>query len=149
MSKFSERLGWFVDKAIPYLIVVLFVIVIVDVFFTEQAKKYEIVIYVLDIIIITFFVIDLIFKYQRVRNIPRFLRLYWIDIIAVFPFFIVLRLFEEILLLSESSISTLRNLFHTGLILEEEVLAGEETIKTAEMIAKGEGFHWLQNGSVH
>ena len=131
-----EKLEWFVDKLIPYLIIVLFGIVIVDVFYHETSVKYHSTIFVLDAIIITVFVIDLLFKYQRVRNIPRFLRLYWIDILAVFPFFLALRLFEEILLLSESSISALRNLFHVGLIFEEQVLIGEETVKTAELIAK-------------
>lgn len=136
MAKFSEKLERFVDKTIPYLIVILFGIVIIDVFYHDLSLKYANIILALDAIIIAFFTTDLIFKYLRVRNIPRFLRLYWIDIIAVFPFFLALRLFEEILLLSESSISALRNVFHAGLIFEEEVLASQETIRTVELIAK-------------
>ena len=61
-----------------------------------------------------------------------FLKLYWLDILAVFPFFLVLRLFEEVLLLSERSALTLRNLFHAGLILEEEA----QIARTAEVVAK-------------
>ena len=136
MGKFSEKLERFVDKAIPYLIIILLGIVIVDVFYHEVSLRYAKTIFILDAIIITIFVIDLIFKYQRVRNIPRFVRLYWIDILAVFPFFLLLRLFEEILLLSESSISALRNLFHAGLIFEEQVIVGEEAARTAELLAK-------------
>ena len=136
MSRFLEKIERLVDKIIPYLILVLFGIVITDVFYREISRKYAATIFALDAVIITIFTIDLIFKYQRVRNISRFLRLYWIDILAVFPFFLVLRLFEEILLLSETSISALRNLFHAGLIFEEQVLVGEEAARTAELIAK-------------
>ncbi len=136
MSKFFGKIERFVDKAIPYLIIILFGIVIVDVFYHETSLKYASTIFALDATIVTIFVIDLIFKYQRVRTIPMFLSLYWIDILAVFPFFLVLRLFEEILLLSESSISALRNLFHAGLIFEEQVIVGEEAARTAELIAK-------------
>ncbi len=139
MKPLFEKVQKIVDKAIPYLLVILISIVIIDVFYHETAMKYQTIIDVLDGIIIVFFIIDLIFKYIRVKNIPRFLRLYWLDILAVFPFFLLLRLFEEVLLVSERSAITLRNLFHAGLVLEEDVLVAEEAQKiarTSELLAK-------------
>jgi len=139
MHPFLEKTERFVDKLIPYLIVALFFVVIVDVFFKETADKYHTLIYVVDLVVISFFVVDLAFKYNRVREIPRFLKLYWLDILAVFPFFIALRLFEELLLISEQSSLTLRNLFHAGVVVEEEVVRGSEFAKaarTSELIAK-------------
>jgi len=134
--KILDKIEVFVDKTIPYLIIVLLGIVIIDVFYHELSIRYANSLFTADSVIISFFAVDLIFKYQRVKNIPRFLRLYWIDIIAVFPFFLLLRLFEEILLLSERSITTLRSMFHAGLIFEEEVLVGGEAARTLEIVAK-------------
>lgn len=138
-GSFMRDVEVFVDKAIPYLIIVLFFIVILDVFYKDIAEHYHSTIVTADLIIISFFVADLAFKYNRVRNIPKFLRTYWIDLLAVFPFFLLLRLFEEVLLISERSALTLRNLFHAGIVLEEEVLLGEEAARiarTSEVIAK-------------
>ncbi len=134
-----EKTEHFVDKAIPYLILVLFFIVIIDIFFRTVAETYHSVLFAFDSVIITFFVVDLAFKYNRVRNVPRFLRLYWLDILAVLPFLLLLRVFEEVLLISERSVSALRNLFHVGVVIEEEILAGQEAerlAKTSEVLAK-------------
>lgn len=139
VNGFWKKVEHFVDKAIPYLILILLVIVIMDVFYKETAAKYHAQILVFDYIILIFFVADLIFKWFRVRNVAKFFKLYWLDVVAVFPFVLVLRMFEEILLISEGSIATLRNLFHAGVIVEEEVLIGEEAgriAKEAEIIAK-------------
>lgn len=140
MNSFYEKVERFVDKAIPYLIVLLLGILILDIFYKETAAKYHAPILIVDFTILAFFAVDLIFKYLRVHNIPRFLRLYWLDILAVFPFFLLLRLFEEVLLISERSAITLRNLFHIGLVFEEEAAVvargAEEAAKTAEVLAK-------------
>jgi hypothetical protein len=136
MNEFFKKVEHFVDKSIPYLLILLLVIVFVDIFYTDIAHKYEATILTIDIIIVCFFVVDLIFKYLRVQNIPKFLRTYWLDILAIFPFFLLLRVFEEVLLVSEASAATVRNLFHAGLVLEEDVLVTEKVVKTSELIAK-------------
>jgi len=132
MASFYEKSEHFVDKSIPYLIIILVGIVIIDIFYENISLKYQTTLLAMDGIVITFFVVDLVFKYNRVRDIPRFLKLYWLDILAVFPFFVLLRLFEEFLLISELSVTTLRNLFHAGLILEEEAV----TARTTEIVVK-------------
>jgi hypothetical protein len=135
-GSFLSEAELFVDKIIPYLILVLFVIIILDVFFRDIANAYQTTIFVIDTAIVFIFLLDIIFKYRRVHNIPRFLRKYWLDVLAIFPFFLLMRMFEEFLLLSERSALTLRNLFHAGIVLEEEAIVGTEAAKTAELIAQ-------------
>lgn len=130
---------YFVDKSIPYLILLLTGIIVIDIFFKEAAHNYHTELYIADTVIVAFFVIDIIFKYNRVRNVPKFLSLYWLDVLAVFPFLLLFRLFEEIILISESSVSIVKNLFHIGITMEEEVAAEAKmakAAKTAELIAK-------------
>ncbi|MFH2027847.1 MAG: hypothetical protein ABIJ08_01795, partial [Nanoarchaeota archaeon] len=43
----------------------------------------------------SFLIADLIFKYVRIKHIPEFLKKSWLDIIAIFPFFLLFRVFEE------------------------------------------------------
>ena len=85
----------FVDKAIPYLLIVLLGIIIVEIFFHDIAVEYHTLITVLDYLIIAFFLVDLGFKFHRVKKIPKFFKKYWLEIIAVFPFFLVFRFFES------------------------------------------------------
>ena len=74
------------------------------------------------------FIIDLIFKFNRVRQFKVFLRKYWLDIIAVFPFFLLFRVFEEVVSFFRisSELSRGQNIIHSG--LEIERLAKEETL---------------------
>lgn len=131
MGESLDRIELIVDKVIPYLIIVLLGVIITDVFFHDTSLKYASEFFWTDSIIIGVFVVDLIFKYRRVRSIPRFLRLYWLDILAVFPFFLILRVFEEALIVSETSVSALRNLFHAGLVLEEGASSAGDVAKVA------------------
>lgn len=122
-----------VDRIIPYLLVLLIYVIIVDLFYKEAAAKYSLQLAAVDYFVVAVFVIDLAFKYNRVRKVPQFLKKYWLDIMAIFPFFLFFRLIEESLVLSETIASRLQKLFHTGILIEEEtgIFAGE-----AETIAK-------------
>ncbi len=99
MKKGFHKVEHFIDKLIPYLVLILFVIIIITLFFHNISAKYAKTIHLADTIIISVFIIDLIFKFIRVRKIKKFIRLYWIDIIAVFPFYLLIRVIEEIYLL--------------------------------------------------
>lgn len=96
MKPWAHRLEHFVDRAIPYTLIVLIAIIIIDIFFKEFAEEYHLWIAILDYTIIAFFVVDLIFKYLRIRKFKKFLKECWLDIIAVFPFVLVFRLFESV-----------------------------------------------------
>lgn len=113
-----------VDHSIPYLVILLLILILFEFTFHDEAAPYEIYITGVDYFIIGVFCVDLFFKYLKVRHIPQFLRHYWLDIIAVFPFFLLFRLFESIYavikmpgLLLEPQL-----LFHETVVLEKEGL---------------------------
>ncbi len=122
-----------IDEVVPVLLVVLILILIVEFFFPTVAEQYKGWIEVADWLIIVIFAIDLLFKYLRIRVLPLFLKKYWLDIIAIFPFFLVFRLFEQLAVV----FGTVRELpvqvqkiVHIGLELKEARLA-EEAIKVS------------------
>ncbi len=121
-----KKLEYFTDRIIPYLLVLLAAVLILEFFFKEAAQKYYSLISIADMIIIFFFALDLAYKFNRVRKLKLFLKKYWLDIIAVFPFFLVFRLAEEIFVLFRLSpeLSESQKFFHIG--LETEKLAKEE-----------------------
>ena len=97
MKIWLHKIEVIVDRSIPYNIIVLLFLIIGELFFYEQVQPYIKWINLTDNFVVGVFVIDLIFKYIRIRNIPKFFRKCWMDIIAVFPFFLLFRLFEEML----------------------------------------------------
>src|SRR3989344_1955111 len=96
MRRWLHTIEVIVDKAIPYLILILLFIIIGEFAFHSLIEKYRLYATIADYIIIGFFVIDLIFKFYRVRNVKLFFEKYWLEVIAVFPFILVFRLFEEL-----------------------------------------------------
>jgi len=94
----SKRLpGWLeaveqlVDRAVPYMLGLLAILIIVE--FTHVAEQYHDFIVQIDYFIVSFFIIDLCFKWYHTREVLKFIKLYWIDIIAVFPFYTVFRVY--------------------------------------------------------
>lgn len=104
------------DKSIPYLVLILLVLIVLDIFYHEKTTPYQNQILILDYFIVLVFIIDLSFKYYRIRNAKLFIKKYWIDILAVFPFFLLFRLIEEILILTRisESLSESQKFLHTG-----------------------------------
>mgnify|MGYP001265686175 CR=1 FL=1 len=98
MKRWLHRIEIFVDKAIPYLVLLLIFIIIGEFAFHNFMERYHTYVVIADYLIISFFVVDLAYKFYRVRKIKLFLKKYWLEIIAVFPFVLVFRLFEEILI---------------------------------------------------
>ena len=96
MRRWLHTIEVIVDKAIPYLILILLFIIIGEFAFHSLIEKYRLYATIADYIIIGFFVIDLIFKFYRVRNVKLFFKKYWLEVIAVFPFILVFRLSEEL-----------------------------------------------------
>jgi len=80
-----------IDALVPIAVVVLLAIIIIELFFHTTAEKYFTIISILDYSILGIFIIDLIFKYNRIRKWDRFLRECWLDIIAIFPFFLIFK----------------------------------------------------------
>ncbi len=128
MRESLHKIEVFVDRSIPYAVVLLLFIIIADFFLKELYRKYELFFRIGDYLIITIFVIDLIFKFNRVRQFKLFLKKYWLDIIAVFPFFLLFRVFEEVLSFFRigQELTQGQKILHSG--LEIEKLAKEERL---------------------
>ncbi len=126
MHRYLKKIEHFTDKIIPYLLILLAIILILEFFFKETAHNYHTFIIIADGIIIFFFTVDLIYKYNRVRHIKPFLKKYWLDIIAVFPFFLLVRAIEELFLLFRISqeVGEGQKFLHLG--VEAEKIAKEE-----------------------
>ena len=104
------------DNIIPYLVLILLILIVLDIFYHEKILPYQNQILILDYFIVIAFIIDLSFKYYRVKDYKMFLKKYWLDIIAVFPFFLIFRLVEEIILLTRVSegLAESQKVLHTG-----------------------------------
>ncbi len=120
MQKRWHTLEIIVDRSIPYCLLLLLGIIVLEIFFPNFVKPYHSFVSMLDYLVILVFGIDLIFKYLRVHSIPIFLRKYWLEIIAVFPAFLVIRLFEEFVRVAN---------------LERSVLVAQDTLEVSEHAA--------------
>jgi hypothetical protein len=139
MKRWIHKIEVIVDKAIPPALIVLLAVIVLDLGFSEFVEEHHLHPYVLivDYIIIGIFVVDLIFKYNRTRHVSKFVKKYWLDILAVFPFFLVFRLFELAagafsFVVSESA-QTVQAIVHEGLEVEKE---GAKIFKEVEKFAK-------------
>lgn len=130
MKKHWHKVELWVDLLIPVCIILLLVIIILEIFFRDIAQIYHTFIVLGDYFIIFIFSVDLIFKYIRMRNVPLFLRRYWLDILAVFPFYLFFRLVEFVLaaLPLSDSLRAVQLILHEGLEVEKE---GSKIIKEA------------------
>jgi len=99
MKKWISKIEVIVDRAIPYALIILLFVIIGEVFYAEKLHAYQIFVSIIDGIILTIFFVDLVFKYMRTKNIPDFLKKYWLEIIAVFPAFLVVRVIEEFVII--------------------------------------------------
>jgi hypothetical protein len=131
MNKRLHKIELFIDRIIPYTVIALTIIIILELFFYGRVERYSIYIRVVDYAVISIFCIDLVFKYLKVRRIPLFIRRYWIDILVVFPFFLLFRIFEEIYALAavSSFFRSSQAVIHEGIIIEKE---GVMLVRAAE-----------------
>ena len=116
MKPWLHKIEVIADRIIPYLVVILLILIVLDIFYHDLILPYEDQVLILDYFIVIVFIIDLGFKYYRVKDAKTFLKRYWLDIIAVFPFLLVFRLVEEILLLTRISetLGESQKILHTG-----------------------------------
>lgn len=139
MKRWLHKIEVIVDKAITPCLFILLAVIIIELGFAGMVEHYglETYIHIADYIVVTFFVADLIFKYMKTRHLPEFFRKYWLDILAVFPFFLLFRFYEVTIgafspALTEST-ETAQKLLHEGVEVEKE---GSKIIREAEKIAK-------------
>lgn len=98
LTGLRQEFEHFTDHVIPYLVVgIAIVLILENPFWTlVHLEEYEPWVTVFDSVVVFFFVVDLSFKWFRTKEIKKFVKLYWIDIIAVFPFYLGFRAYAEI-----------------------------------------------------
>ncbi len=97
MSRFLYISEAIVDRIIPYILILLLLIILGEIFYPAKFERYDFLINIFDLFIVFVFALDLSFKYRRMKMLHQhgFIRKYWIDIMAVFPFYLVFRIVEE------------------------------------------------------
>lgn len=135
MKPWLHKIEIAIDKLIPFLLIILLFIIIGEFWFHDIIAKYRTIADGLDLFIIFVFVLDLIFKYNRIKNFPKFLRASWLDIIAIFPFFLIFRIIEGVAGVFEAGeiVTRTQKVVHVGIELEPEV---GKALKEGEVIAK-------------
>lgn len=127
-----EKVERFVDRSIPFMLILLAIVIVAD--FTRYGEKYHLLIVIADYVIITFFVADLVFKWRHVRKLVPFLKLYWLDVIAVFPFYLVFRFViaaREVIAAGETVQKTLHEL---ALLREARLLREAELLREGKFL---------------
>lgn len=123
-----------IEKIIIFLILpsvlILVILVILQLFFEDIIEEYSFLISILEYSIIILFISDLGFKYSHIKKFKPFLKKHWLDILVVFPFFI---LFSSI----ERAFVSSSKLLYSTLNVENEIsLLLKDSEKTTETIRK-------------
>ncbi len=130
MNRYLRLLESITHELIPYLLIGLaFVIIVENPLWTlYNLHQFETTLVIFDGIVVFFFVTDLIFKWFKVKNATKFIKLYWIDLIAVFPFYLAFRLVSEVSQLFKlgSEVSeTAQKIAHESILIKETELLKE------------------------
>ncbi len=83
-------------KLIPAALVLLLFIIFYELVLHKPYPHWELAVTIIDYLIITIFVIDLIFLAIKARTTRYFFRHYWLDILAVFPFGLLFKAIEQV-----------------------------------------------------
>jgi len=101
MRGFWKQVEQFFDRMIVPALLMILIIVVADIFFTDVKYSYEQYFFYADLFVIGTFVGDLSFKFKRAASWKGFLRNEWLEIIAIVPFFWIFRLVESIVRIGE------------------------------------------------
>ncbi|MBW2983529.1 hypothetical protein KY361_00255 [Candidatus Woesearchaeota archaeon] len=149
-----EKIEKFVKKAIPWLVLLLLFIIIGEfsgginsliakmighethflVEVEEFMHHYHTHVLILDQIIITFFVIDLYFNFFKSATFGRFIKKYFLDIIAVTPVGLFFRGTEVAGLAGEIGLG--QEVTHVATETERALVEGERIAKESEKLVK-------------
>jgi hypothetical protein len=146
---FTHEFEHFTDHIIPFLVIILALVLIVEnPFWTlYPISEHGPWMAIFDYVVVFFFVVDLVFKWFKTKNVRRFFKLYWLDMVAVFPFYLAFRVYEQVaafFAVGEQFAESGQKVAHEAVLLREarliqeaEQLAKETRIaKEAELLAK-------------
>ncbi|MBI4438739.1 hypothetical protein HY640_02300 [Candidatus Woesearchaeota archaeon] len=94
MQSWMHKAEKIIDDLMPTLLVTFLLIVAAEVFLGQDIEPFKSHIDIFDTVLISVFAADLFFKYHRAKSLPSFLKKYWLQIIAVVPFYFVFRVME-------------------------------------------------------
>ena len=95
MHSFWEKVEHYNARLITPALVVLLAIIIYELFLHSENHTVELVVKIADALVITVFVIDLIFLAKKAKSVKFFFKNYWLDLIAVFPFVLFFNFIES------------------------------------------------------
>lgn len=127
MHPFFEKLEHFNSRLIPYALVALLIVIILEFAYHTQNPLYHLVLQITDYLIIAIFVVDLIFIAHKCKTVKFFFRNYYLDILAVFPFALAFRLVNEIYLVFRlgREFTLAQSIFHETLEAGKALEAGK------------------------
>lgn len=96
MHTFWEKIEHYNSKLIPFALVLLLGIIIFELFLHVENHTVELIVKIADALVITIFVVDLLFLAKRAKSAKFFFKNYWLDILAVFPFVLFFKLAESV-----------------------------------------------------
>ena len=136
MHPFWEKVEQYNAKLINPALMVLLVIIIYELFFQVENYAIELFFNIADTIVVTIFVIDLIFLAHRTRSVKFFFKKYWLDVVAVFPFMLLFRVLESVYLIALAT----ERLTLGQAVLHETVEASKSTkifLKSGKLVRIG------------
>ncbi|MGM0482800.1 MAG: HPP family protein [Patescibacteria group bacterium] len=98
---YFSLMEYYVDKAVPFLLVLLFASILSQFLYPEVLEPFGPYFDMVDQIVILFLIVDLGFKFKEASSATSFFRRYWLELIAVLPFFIVVRAFQGLAVSAE------------------------------------------------
>ncbi len=113
MKPFWEKVEHYNSRLIPYALIVLLLVILVELFGEVESPATHLVFQVIDYVIIAIFVVDLIFLGIKAKTVSFFFKHYWLDLLAVFPFGLIFEFVSK---------------FYRGALVTEELLLGQKIV---------------------
>ena len=144
IKKFLQWFEHFTNMIIPYLVIAIAVVLILGNpwWVLYDLSQYGTALSIFDGVVVFFFVVELIYKWFKVRNVTKFIKLYWIEIIAVFPFYLLFRAYNQftaVFQTGEEVTSAAQKLTHEAILLREAELIQEERLLREGELAREAG----------
>ena len=134
-TPFALRVEKFIDYSIPPLVLLLGIFILLE--FIHGFEEYSYLINMFDYVVVAFFVADLTFKWYHTRKLVPFVKNYWLDILAVFPFYLAFRVWQELIVVGTvaQEVSEAQKFAHEIVLVRETRLLKEaELFKEARII---------------
>jgi len=138
MKPWAEKIEIITEKLIPWMLLLLIAILVLEFGFRDFVHDYHLDPWLLwgDYLVIFVFSVDLGFKYVRIKPFKRFLIKSWLDILVVFPFVLFFRLIELFVgaLAASEILKTIQSGLHTVIEVEREtVMVAQEAEKLGKL----------------